>query len=507
MRSNAPRISSAMDPVSIGLCLLVLLLVAPHLFAIGRGSKQSLRGPAGRHASKQARRRSGFISAAHTLRTARKRIKQGEPASAIELLDGLRDERLQADDADAERCIRMMALYHLARFDDAIETGTHVLETSTFVWARTEATIRYYLARAHQARGELGTALDLLKQVTSGDHAGRARELIPDLVRQVHGNAGQDGLARRSRSTSEPPKLAQDRTPLPGAELGAGPESPGFVAIGPGAHIDKYVIESEIGQGGMALVFKVRHTALGSHHAMKILAPDLVRNEAIRRRFLAEGQIQARLRHPNIVPVTDLVAVPGVAALVMDYVDGLDLHAHIERLAVPPEAASVRSLFVQILAAVGHAHDAGVIHRDLKPSNVLMERPNSEAPRAFVLDFGIAKITDGRKGLTRTRAVLGTPAYMSPEQIRGARDVTGQSDIFSLGVMLYEFATLSEPFGGDSDFEIQSRIVQGEFSPAWERCPTVDRGISLAIERALAVDPSQRFTSCAEFAAALTAPV
>ena len=447
------------------------------------------------------------MTATRKLRKAQKRITQGKPKSALKVLDGLGNAILTREDRDTEHSIRIMALYGLARYDETVELGAHLLQTNTFVWNRTDAMIRYYLALAHQARGELSKALELVEQVANirGDHQLRARELIPELTRQIHSKIAQTAMVRRDLPV-EPDHPPSRRPPTRGVEESAAPDPAGIVAIRPGARIDKYVIESEIGQGGMAFVFKVRHDALGSHHAMKVLAPDLVRDESIRSRFLAEGQIQARLRHPNIVPVTDLVAVPGVAALVMDYIEGDDLHTYIQRLTAPPDSAEIRSLFAQVLSAVGFAHEAGVIHRDLKPSNVLVERPKHGVSRALVLDFGIAKIADGRKGVTRTRAVLGTPAYMSPEQIRGARDVTPQSDIFSLGVMLYELTTLSEPFGGDSDFDIQSRIVNGQFSPASEKCPTIDRGISRAIDRALAVDPARRFASCRDFALAVAAP-
>ncbi|QRK04513.1 protein kinase [Archangium violaceum] len=277
--------------------------------------------------------------------------------------------------------------------------------------------------------------------------------------------------------------------------------------LSPGNVVERYEVERELGGGGMARVYKVRHVALGSVHALKVLEPELVGNAELRARFLDEGRIQARLKHPNILGITDVVAAPGVAGLVMDYLEGESLDRYLARATRPPAADEVRDIFRQVLEGMGFAHEQGVIHRDLKPSNIFLEQ--SYGRRVVrILDFGIAKVsgTEGRP-TTRTGARMGTPQYMSPEQIREARDVTLRSDIFSLGVTLYELATGQPCFQGESDFNIMEKIVRADFVRPDVVHPGLERGIVAAILRAMELEPERRFASCREFAAALVAEV
>ena len=278
----------------------------------------------------------------------------------------------------------------------------------------------------------------------------------------------------------------------------------------PGDIVERYEVERELGGGGMARVYKVRHVALGSVHALKVLDPELVVNPEIRARFLDEGRIQARLKHPHILGITDVVAAPGVAGLVMDYLEGESLDKYLGRLQRPPEPEEVRDIFLQALEGVEFAHEKGVIHRDLKPSNIFLEEVRGRRV-VRILDFGIAKVSDpeGGKAMTRAGTRMGTPQYMSPEQIRGARDVTNRSDIFSLGVTLYELATGHVCFQGESDFNIMEKVVRAEFVPVEVAHPGIEPRLAAAIRRAMDAEPERRFASCQEFAAALVseAPV
>jgi serine/threonine-protein kinase len=272
-----------------------------------------------------------------------------------------------------------------------------------------------------------------------------------------------------------------------------------------GAPFERFIIEAHLGTGGMAKVFRARHGKLGTVHALKVLLPEYARDDQLRARFLSEGQIQARLSHPNIVRVTDTVDDGGYAALVMDYIEGTSLRQHLREIPEPPSAEWVRHLFLQVLAGVGYAHQAGVVHRDLKPENVMVEAPHGQSPIARVLDFGIAKVLDphGQAARTRTGMIMGTPQYMSPEQLLGAREVTARSDIFSLGATLYVLATRKMPFSGATEFVVLRNIQQGIFElpeHAWRR---IDPRISAAIVRALSPNPVRRFASCEEFAQAL----
>ncbi len=271
--------------------------------------------------------------------------------------------------------------------------------------------------------------------------------------------------------------------------------------LSPGTVVERYEVERELGGGGMARVYKVRHVALGSVHALKVLAPELVVNAELRARFLEEGRIQARLRHPHIVSITDVVATPGVAGLVMEYLEGESLDTYLARLRQPLALEEVRDIFLQTLEGVAFAHEQGIVHRDLKPSNLFLEQVRGRRV-VRVLDFGIAKVS-GREASTRTGMRLGTPQYMSPEQIRGARDVTLRSDIFSLGVTLYELVTGRVCFEGESDFNIMEKIVRSEYVPPEEARPGLDRALVDALHKALEPDPEHRFGSCRQFAAAL----
>ena len=274
-----------------------------------------------------------------------------------------------------------------------------------------------------------------------------------------------------------------------------------------GTRLGNYLVEGEVGGGGMARVYRVRHAVLGKLHALKVLEASYRDRADVRDRFLAEGRIAAQLVHPNIVQVTDTISTPEVAGLVMVLVEGPTLEGYIGEQRMLPSADQVRELFLPILDAVGYAHRHGIIHRDLKPANVLLERIES-GYRPKVTDFGIAKVTEAagdlarKKASTNADARMGTLAYMSPEQIRAAKHVTARSDIFSLGATLYELATCMVAFHGDSDYEVMKKIVEGHYTRVM---PDIDPGIAAAINRALEVDPDRRFANCEEFAEALKA--
>ncbi len=278
--------------------------------------------------------------------------------------------------------------------------------------------------------------------------------------------------------------------------------------LSPGAQIGNYVIEQELGCGGMARIYRVRHAVLQTQFALKVLEPAYRERSELRARFLSEAMIGAKLHHPHIVRVTDTISTPEVAGIVMELVRGPNLETYIRSLSKPPSAATIRALFVPVLEAVAEAHRQGIVHRDLKPANILLE-PTGGGHHPKVTDFGIAKVTDAarelvnKKGSTHADARMGTLAYMSPEQIRHAKEVTVRSDIFSLGATLYELATLQVAFNGDSDYEIMHQIVEGRFAPL-EQISGVDPLIAAAITKALQPDPERRFANCERFIRALS---
>ena len=274
-----------------------------------------------------------------------------------------------------------------------------------------------------------------------------------------------------------------------------------------GSRIGEYVIEHELGLGGMARVFKARHFVLETHHAIKVLLPVYRENSEVRKRFLDEAKVQAKhLDHANIVKVTGIIATDEHAALVMELVEGKTLEEELAGLMTHP--ADIVRIMIDVLGAVGHAHKLGVIHRDLKPANILLaNRDGKLIPK--VADFGIAKIAstiEGYKKSTHADTKMGTLQYMAPEQVLSAKDVTPRSDIFALGAILYEMATGHVAFDGDGEFQVMEAIVHGRYEKPAARNPRIEPRVARVIEKALSVEASNRFASCEEMAAALREP-
>lgn len=252
----------------------------------------------------------------------------------------------------------------------------------------------------------------------------------------------------------------------------------------------------------MASVYRVRHLALGSPHALKVLNAELAQDADLRERFLAEGRIQAQLRHPHIVAVTDIATDP-VPGLVMELIDGETLEDHLRARAEPLAIDEVVQILLPVLDAVGEAHRHGVVHRDLKPSNILMGKTSRGKLRPVVADFGIAKVVSdhlqtGRKA-TRTGVRVGTLLYMSPEQVRGEPNLDARSDIFALGAILYELVTGRIAFDAPSEYDAMKNIVEGRFLPPTRGLGPVDAVLDACIRKALATRPEERFPDCASF--------
>ncbi|HSE53014.1 MAG TPA: serine/threonine-protein kinase, partial [Gemmatimonadales bacterium] len=194
----------------------------------------------------------------------------------------------------------------------------------------------------------------------------------------------------------------------------------------------QYRLEREVGRGGMGVVFLATDVALERRVAVKVIHPELVVNRALAARFLAEARLIARIRHPHIVAVHSAGECEGHLYYVMDFLEGETLRQRLQRERRLPMPLAV-SIASQIADAVDAAAGAGVVHRDLKPENILLEGP-PDAPRALLTDFGIARLVDGGEGPTGPNAVMGTPAYMSPEQAAG-EEIDSRSDLYALGIV------------------------------------------------------------------------
>ena len=268
--------------------------------------------------------------------------------------------------------------------------------------------------------------------------------------------------------------------------------------LSPGQEIGKYYVEDVVGEGGMAVVYRVRHLQLGSVYALKVLSTPSV---SVRDRMLKEGRIQAKLRHPNIVSVVDVMDVNGMTGLLMEYVRGPSLEALLAEMRVP--LAEALPLFGGILAGVDAAHERGLIHRDLKPANVLLQ-PTDEGVYPKVTDFGIAKESSSGINATRTGVTMGTPSYIAPEQVEDAANVDLRADIFSLGTLLYELVCGVKAFDGRNALRILNAVMKGRYTPPEELRPDLPPNVVAAINGALQKKPEDRIGSCTEFARVLS---
>lgn len=274
----------------------------------------------------------------------------------------------------------------------------------------------------------------------------------------------------------------------------------------PGALIgNKYRIERLIARGGMGAVFAATHIVSGKRVAVKWMLPQLGQIEGARERFIREACATARIAHPNIVDIYDVGSDAGSVYLVMEFLRGETLSQRMSR--APLSEQELVMFLLPALRGVAAAHEHGVVHRDLKPDNIfLCCNAQGEALEPKVLDFGISKITSDEVrdlALTHSGAVLGTPYYMSPEQVRGARDVDGRADVYAFGVMMFEALTGQRPFDADTYNELILKIATEPPPSAAELNPNLEPRLIEVIERAMTREPDERFQTIEELALAL----
>jgi len=261
-------------------------------------------------------------------------------------------------------------------------------------------------------------------------------------------------------------------------------------------NIQHYSILNELGRGGMATVYRAHDNKFDTNVAIKVLKKEFVHNDNIRKRFLSEAKSMFKMSHPNIIKVNDLIEENDTVAFVMEYIEGETLKEYTDRKGKLKDD-EIKIIFIQMLEAVGYVHKQNLIHRDIKPSNFMINKDG----KVKLMDFGIAKNTDARSAeytLTHTGMQMGTPMYMSPEQIKSSKDVGPQTDLYSLGVVLWQMVTGRKPYDTSaiSSFDMQLKIVQEDLPPTnsiWDNC----------IKEATQKNTYLRFKSISAFEAAL----
>ena len=304
------------------------------------------------------------------------------------------------------------------------------------------------------------------------------------------------------------PKSLEPPSPDPAANAPAVRPPPNTK---PGAFIgDKYRIEREIGRGGFGVVVRAMHLTLDQRVAIKVLTEGEGSTqqewEEDAARFRREAKATAALRSEHVVRVLDVdVLEHGYPYIVMEYLEGKTLHEQIYGTQGGMPIAEAVDVCIQVLAAIADAHAAGIVHRDLKPANVFLTRGPGAIPIVKVLDFGVSKmLSAGSQRLTRTGSVVGTVAYMAPEQMLDARTVDGRGDLWSVGLILYESLARAHPFGpATTGPKVISAILKDPLVPIATIRGEVPPGLDAAVSKLLEKKPEKRFQTAAEAAAAL----
>ncbi|HKH94838.1 MAG TPA: protein kinase [Gemmatimonadaceae bacterium] len=272
------------------------------------------------------------------------------------------------------------------------------------------------------------------------------------------------------------------------------------------AHVERalaahYELDCEIGRGGMGIVYRAKDKRLKRQVAIKLLPPELAFRSDIKSRFLREAETAAQLSHPNIVPIYTVDEQEQLVFFVMAYISGDNLAKRLHERGVLT-VEETRKVLREVADALAYAHDRGVVHRDIKPDNILLDAASG---RPMVTDFGIARAMDaeGDSRLTATGMAIGTPAYMSPEQAAGEREIDGRSDLYSLGILGYQMLTGEPPFVAGSTPAMLVKHISERPIPVEQRRTDVDRDLAATVMMLLEKDPANRFQSAATLVTAL----
>jgi serine/threonine-protein kinase len=269
----------------------------------------------------------------------------------------------------------------------------------------------------------------------------------------------------------------------------------------------KYSVERVLGKGGMGLVIAAKHVQLDEHVAIKLMLPEMAMNPDAVARFVREARAAAKIKNEHVARVSDVgVLENGQPYMVMEYLEGSDLGAVLAAQHRVPVEDAVEYL-LQASEAIAEAHAIGIVHRDLKPANLFMIRRRDGVPLIKVLDFGISKVSNASGqsdgAMTRTSALMGSPLYMSPEQMTSSRNVDARSDVWALGVILYELISGSTPFNAETLPQVCALVMEARVPPLRERVPDIHPELEAVIHRCLMRDPGARFRDVAELSRAL----
>ena len=267
----------------------------------------------------------------------------------------------------------------------------------------------------------------------------------------------------------------------------------------------KYRLEKVAGEGGMGIVYAAEHLVLSQRVAVKVLLPDSVTSDAVVERFSREARAAAKISSEHVARVLDAGSLSsGAPFLVMEFLEGCDLEELVELQRTLP-ILEVVDYLLQALDGLAHAHAVGIVHRDLKPANLFLAIRPDGTNAIKLLDFGISKSTKGRPDEKRLTGqhVLGSPVYMSPEQLRNATDIDPRADIWSVGVLAYELLAGHPPFDGDGVGEIFAAILEKSPIPLSEVSPSIPEGLSAIVTKCLRRDPAERWQDAGALARAL----
>jgi serine/threonine-protein kinase len=365
---------------------------------------------------------------------------------------------------------------------------------------------------ALQGQGQLDMAFDRFRRVPMGEALmGNLYSLAMDFERKRQFNKAEAVYAHMAAFDAGykdiKAKLNRAKNLSETVMLGGSGAHPGGTMLLDGGAVEKpmlgrYQVEKELGKGAMGVVYLGKDPKIGRVVAIKTMAlsQEFAGEELTdaRERFFREAETAGRLQHQNIVTIFDAGEEHDLAYIAMEFLKGRDLAEHCKREQLLP-VATVLSIVARVAEALAYAHKQNVVHRDIKPANIMYER---ESDTVKVTDFGIARITDSSK--TKTGLVLGTPSFMSPEQLAGKK-VDGRSDLYSLGVMLYQMLSGVLPFRGESMSELMFKIANEEAADIRILCPQLGEGLANVVALALSKRPETRYQTGDQFAADLRA--